>query len=377
MEYLNLNSFETKRSVTIDSLKTHFLPIQEGEGDPSPDNIRPITGWNSIKVRKCGKNLAKIVGYSATSPNSVSSTRRISNSYGTTLSTTDYSDELTITQTQYVVSNPLNATLSDVAIANPYGTYTVIYNVTEDGRLIYKNMNYKRHSANPNRCSISIYNCGMSFTLSEFMVTAVEDEDFTYEPYREEEVEVELHGKNLVPSIDEWQDGYINGNGTISSPANDQNEKYCNFIKVSPNTPYIFSFSLTNTPSKDLWTCIATYDKDKNLIRRYSYNPSLGTESHQSILTEENCNYIACSFRTFNMVDWVQLEKTETNEVLNKKSKWVDGYISSNPSVPVSANATRKEITSDLIDIGPYNANKVGFYYSFNNVPPYRKILDI
>ena len=101
MEYLNLNSFETKRSVTIDSLKTHFLPIQEGEGDPSPDNIRPITGWNSIKVRKCGKNLAKIVGYSTTSPNSVSSTRRISNSYGTTLSTTDYSDELSITQTQY------------------------------------------------------------------------------------------------------------------------------------------------------------------------------------------------------------------------------------------------------------------------------------
>ena len=227
MEYLTLNSFSTKRSVTIDSLKTHFLPIQEGEGDPSPDNVRPITGWNSIKIRKTGKNLAKIVGYSATSPNSVSSVRRISNSYGTTLSTTDYSDELTITQTQYpdasnlklytngyfcivldglpydkqynvsfkvsnVVSNPLNATLSDITIANPYGTYTSIYNIAEDGRLIYKNMNYKRHSANPNRCSISIYNCGMSFTLSEFMITAVEDEDFTYEPYREEEVEVEL-----------------------------------------------------------------------------------------------------------------------------------------------------------------------------------------
>lgn len=244
MEYLNLNSFETKRSVTIDSLKTHFLPIQEGEGDPSPDNIRQITGWNSIKARKCGKNLAKIVGYSATSPNSVSSTRRISNSYGTTLSTTYYSDELTIIQTQYpdtsnlklytngyfcivldglpygkqynvsfkvsnVVSNPLNATLSDIAIANPYGTYTAIYNVTEDGCLIYKNMNYKRHSANPNRCSISIYNCGMSFTLSEFMITAVEDEDFTYEPYREEEVEVSLqanlmHGSNLASYNDYW-----------------------------------------------------------------------------------------------------------------------------------------------------------------------------
>lgn len=32
-------------------------PIQEGEGDPSPDNVRPIRGWDSIDVTRCGKNL--------------------------------------------------------------------------------------------------------------------------------------------------------------------------------------------------------------------------------------------------------------------------------------------------------------------------------
>ena len=227
MEYLTLNSFETKRSVTIDSLKTHFLPIQEGEGDPSPENVRPITGWNSIKIRKTGKNLAKIVGYSAISFDNVSSARRISNSYGTTLSTTDYSDELSITQTQYpetsrlnsytngylnigldgltfnksynvsfkifnITSNPLNAMLSNISISNPNGNIFGAPIATEDGRLIFKNINYRRSTLYPDRCGFSIYNCGMSFTLSEFMVTAVEDEDFTYEPYREEEVEVEL-----------------------------------------------------------------------------------------------------------------------------------------------------------------------------------------
>ena len=30
---------------------------QEGEGDPSPDNVRPISGWNSAKLTRCGKNL--------------------------------------------------------------------------------------------------------------------------------------------------------------------------------------------------------------------------------------------------------------------------------------------------------------------------------
>ena len=32
-------------------------PTQEGSGDPSPDNIRPISGRDSVKVERCGKNL--------------------------------------------------------------------------------------------------------------------------------------------------------------------------------------------------------------------------------------------------------------------------------------------------------------------------------
>lgn len=31
--------------------------VQEGSGDPSPDNVRPIVGWDSVKVNRCGKNL--------------------------------------------------------------------------------------------------------------------------------------------------------------------------------------------------------------------------------------------------------------------------------------------------------------------------------
>lgn len=30
---------------------------QSGTGDPSPDNIRPIVGWDSVTVTRCGKNL--------------------------------------------------------------------------------------------------------------------------------------------------------------------------------------------------------------------------------------------------------------------------------------------------------------------------------
>ena len=39
------------------SAETIFEPKQEGSGDPSPDNIRPISGWTGATLTRCGKNL--------------------------------------------------------------------------------------------------------------------------------------------------------------------------------------------------------------------------------------------------------------------------------------------------------------------------------
>ena len=38
-------------------IKASWEPVQEGEGDPSPDNIRPIKGRDSVIVTRCGENL--------------------------------------------------------------------------------------------------------------------------------------------------------------------------------------------------------------------------------------------------------------------------------------------------------------------------------
>lgn len=43
-------------------------PVQEGSGDPSPDNIRPISGRDAVSVERCGENLidsARVVEISA------------------------------------------------------------------------------------------------------------------------------------------------------------------------------------------------------------------------------------------------------------------------------------------------------------------------
>lgn len=41
-------------------VKVAWEPRQEGEGDPSPENVRPIVGLDSVNVTRCGKNLLDI-----------------------------------------------------------------------------------------------------------------------------------------------------------------------------------------------------------------------------------------------------------------------------------------------------------------------------
>ena len=50
-------SFDDGIEASVGDLKVNIEPIQEGEGDPSPDNVRPITGWTGVRVIRTGKNL--------------------------------------------------------------------------------------------------------------------------------------------------------------------------------------------------------------------------------------------------------------------------------------------------------------------------------
>lgn len=46
-------------------VKAKWEPIQEGSGTPSPENIRPIKGRNSVTVERCGENLVKFPYYTS------------------------------------------------------------------------------------------------------------------------------------------------------------------------------------------------------------------------------------------------------------------------------------------------------------------------
>ncbi len=40
---------------------SHIAPVQEGAGDPSPTNVRPIKGWSGVDLTQSGRNLAKLL----------------------------------------------------------------------------------------------------------------------------------------------------------------------------------------------------------------------------------------------------------------------------------------------------------------------------
>lgn len=49
-------------------VKASWEPVQEGSGTPSPENIRPIKGRDSVTVERCGENLFDIAQCRAASP---------------------------------------------------------------------------------------------------------------------------------------------------------------------------------------------------------------------------------------------------------------------------------------------------------------------
>ena len=50
-------SFSDGTDLPLKSLLVNIEPVQSGSGDPSPTNVRPISGWSAVKVTRTGKNL--------------------------------------------------------------------------------------------------------------------------------------------------------------------------------------------------------------------------------------------------------------------------------------------------------------------------------
>ena len=230
----SIANFSTDIASPLKSCKLSFLPVQEGSGDPSPENVRAITGWTGLNGWKTGKNMAHVFGYSAMGIVKTTSTRILTNTYGTTINTiSPESTTLVITQSQapessnlahyrngyfsigvdslifdnyYDVSfkitnitdNPLNASLSNLNISNPYGNRATNPTIINNNIVIFRNVRFRQDINNLDRRTIDVYNCGMSFTLSEFMVTPANQSDGVFETYQGTTIPVDWSSSGTI-----------------------------------------------------------------------------------------------------------------------------------------------------------------------------------
>lgn len=76
---------------SLEKLNIEFSPKQAGSGDPSPDNVRAISGYDNVQVMRCGKNLldyaqltAGLTAYGLTSEKIGDNVIRVSGTASTT-----------------------------------------------------------------------------------------------------------------------------------------------------------------------------------------------------------------------------------------------------------------------------------------------------
>lgn len=207
-------AFTTRVAQPLTSFEVPIMYSQSGSGDPSQANIRPISGVNSISLLHTGKNLLYLRGYSAANKmyNDESS---LSNNYGTTINTTSPESSVVVTQANAssgvikdsyengyisirtdnlaygvnydvsckitnIVNNPLNASLSDMTIIGESSSRMTASAVI-DNVVIWRNVPFIK-AANM-RQNFELRVCGMSLTVSEFMVTPANTSDGVYKPY--------------------------------------------------------------------------------------------------------------------------------------------------------------------------------------------------
>ena len=60
-------TFESDYKCPFKHIAATIEPVQDGTGDPSPDNVRPISGWTWAEIQRTGKNLLPNKKYQDTS----------------------------------------------------------------------------------------------------------------------------------------------------------------------------------------------------------------------------------------------------------------------------------------------------------------------
>ena len=263
----------TGNPLTIESSESNLVEcvaeveaVQEGSGDPSPDNIRPITGQTEVVIEDCGKNLfdGKNVGYGILSNGTLGANPN--------MVTSDY---IPVIQGNYYLTNVVggangracavyDSNKSFVRIIELSGADAVSGTITIESDEAYI------------RCA-----CSASYKDSCQIEKGSTASDF--EPYKGKTYRVEIGQKNKV---EETLSGYtIASTGLITVDSN--NTFDMQIAKIEKGVTY--------TITTDDIFCVG-YFTEKPANGVYSYDNQRHVNTNQRTFTAPITGYIA--FRT-------------------------------------------------------------------------------
>ena len=204
-------------------LVSQIVAVQEGDGDPSPDNVRPISGWDAIKLHRAGKNLID------------ASKWQTRTSYGVTFANNgDGSITITGTNTRNIVINhPITITfpvamgqyVSSGCGSKSDAAYVVFTNRDDDGILRYPSGNTMINVTYWQQISAVIQvAAGATVDITLRPMLEVGTSETTYEPYTGQTLTADLpetvyggkldwrtgvltvtHGMQLYSGAEEWE----------------------------------------------------------------------------------------------------------------------------------------------------------------------------
>ena len=122
----DIASFNDGTANPMPSLEIGIEPVQSGSGDPSPSNVRPISGWTGANVKRTGKNLINISDVVTTSAGYL------------------FNGDISLPAGEYVFSitkadvAPTGGDIS-IAVVMDDGTSATVYNTMTEGnrRILY------------------------------------------------------------------------------------------------------------------------------------------------------------------------------------------------------------------------------------------------
>ena len=86
----NPATFTTDLAKPLRKLLIPFTPVQAGTGDPSPTNVRPISGYSGLTAYRTGKNLYDATSYPLTNGRWINGTNGAENANDLYACTTGY-----------------------------------------------------------------------------------------------------------------------------------------------------------------------------------------------------------------------------------------------------------------------------------------------